>query len=134
MKKYLSISVLFLCSVASSANDTVELIPRAALFSNPERMSPQISPDGSLLAWIAPSNGVLNVWVRRLHDPAERAYVVTSDSKRGIREFFWRGDSHHIIYLQDHNGDENWNLFQVAVSEGNREARNLTPGAFQAKV
>jgi len=72
--------------------------------------------------------------VRRLHDPAERAYVVTSDSKRGIREFFWRGDSHHIIYVQDHDGDENWNLFQVAVSEGNREAHNLTPGAFQAKV
>ena len=32
----------------------VDLIPRSVLFGNPERTSPQISPDGSTLAWIAP--------------------------------------------------------------------------------
>jgi hypothetical protein len=40
-----------------------ELIPRRVLFGNPERVSPRISPDGTLLAWIAPHEGVLNVWV-----------------------------------------------------------------------
>ncbi len=41
----------------------VDLIPREVLFGNPERVSPHISPDGSQLAWIAPRDGVLNVWV-----------------------------------------------------------------------
>src|SRR5467141_2393642 len=40
-----------------------DLIPREVLFGNPERVSPSISPDGSRLAWIAPRDGVLNVWV-----------------------------------------------------------------------
>ena len=39
-----------------------ELIPRRILFGNPERVSPRISPDASTLAWIAPHEGVLNVW------------------------------------------------------------------------
>src|SRR5262249_6093591 len=62
---------------------------------------------------------------------ADDTRVLTSGSKRGIREFFWCGDSQHMIYFQDHDGDENWNLFQVAVNGSDREARNLTPGAFQ---
>ena len=41
----------------------VDLIPREVLFGNPERVSPNLSPDGSQLAWIAPRDGVLNVWV-----------------------------------------------------------------------
>src|ERR1700753_565832 len=40
-----------------------DLIPRSVLFGNPERTSPQISPDGGSLAWIAPRDGVLNLWV-----------------------------------------------------------------------
>jgi hypothetical protein len=40
-----------------------ELIPLPVLFGNPERVSPRISPDGTQLAWIAPHDGVLNVWV-----------------------------------------------------------------------
>src|SRR5436190_1011139 len=39
-----------------------ELIPRRVLFGNPERISPRISPDASTLAWIAPHEGVRNVW------------------------------------------------------------------------
>src|ERR1700716_3379300 len=44
-------------------NWMVELIPRQVLFGNPERVSPSISPDGTQLAWIAPHEEVLNVWV-----------------------------------------------------------------------
>jgi hypothetical protein len=123
-----------LFSVFAPGRDLVELVPRAVLFGNPERLSPKVSPDGRMLAWIAPSNGVLNVWVRKLQGDHNGAYVATSDSKRGIREFLWRGDSRHIIYFQDTDGDENWNLFQVAVAPGDTQLRNLTPGAFQAKV
>jgi len=40
-----------------------ELIPRRVLFGNPERISPHLSPDGTRLAWIAPHEEVLNVWI-----------------------------------------------------------------------
>src|SRR5690349_15468466 len=58
----------------------VDLIPRDVLFGNPERAAPQISPNGKLLAWIAPDQGVLNVWVRSLGGTSDDR-VVTSDRK-----------------------------------------------------
>jgi hypothetical protein len=42
---------------------TVDLIPRRVLFGNPVKTNPQISPDGKRLAYLAPVNNVLNVWV-----------------------------------------------------------------------
>ena len=39
------------------------LIPRAKLFGNPTRAQAQISPDGRWLSWIAPKDGVLNIWL-----------------------------------------------------------------------
>lgn len=108
-----------------------ELIPRAVLFGNPEKMSPQVSPDGKQLAYIAPQNGVLNVWVRPL--AGGEARVVTADKKRGIREFFWRPNVKHIIYPQDRDGDENWHLYLVDVNSG--ETRDITPmEKVQARV
>lgn len=89
-----------------------ELIPRALLFGNPEKTSPQISPDGTKLGYLAPDEkGVLNVWIRDLSSGKEQK--VTSDSNRGVRGFFWQQDGQHIIFKQDINGDENWHLFQT---------------------
>ena len=34
------------------------------LFGNPERANPRISPDGTQMGYLAPVNGVLNVWIR----------------------------------------------------------------------
>ena len=110
------------------------LIPRRVLFGNPERMLPQVSPDGTKLAWIAPSNGVLNVWVNSVDAPTQSARCVTTDPKRGIRNFFWQEDSRHLIYFQDHDGDENWHLYQVSLTDATPNARDLTPGDLQARV
>ena len=93
-----------------------ELIPRRVLFGNPERVSPAISPDGRTLAWIAPHEGVLNVWTAPIAEdgpdwPAAR--VVTGDTDRGIRMFRWAHDGRHLLYLQDSGGDENWRLYDV---------------------
>src|SRR5207244_2835396 len=75
------------------------LIPREVLFGNPEKTSPQISPDGKRLAYLAPDDGVLNVWVRTPGQDDDQ--VVTADKKRGVRIFYWQQDSRHILYLQD---------------------------------
>jgi dipeptidyl aminopeptidase/acylaminoacyl peptidase len=99
------------------------LIPRAVLFGNPDRTSPQISPDGTRLAYIAPDEGVLNVWVRTIGKEDDRA--ITKDRKRGIRSYFWAYDNEHILYTQDKGGDENWHVY--AVNLKTNEERDLTP-------
>jgi dipeptidyl aminopeptidase/acylaminoacyl peptidase len=115
----------------------VELIPRQVLFGNPERLSPRISPDGTRLAWIAPHEGVLNVWIA----PADAetgvdwaaAQVITDDTDRGIRMFAWAHDGRHLLYLQDTGGDENWRLHDVDLDTMQR--RDLTPfDGVQARV
>jgi dipeptidyl aminopeptidase/acylaminoacyl peptidase len=107
----------------------VELIPREVLFGNPERVSPHISPDGTRLAWIAPREGVLNVWVApagaRTGVDWDAAQVVTDDTDRGIRQFAWAHDGRHLLYLQDTGGDENWRLHDVDIETMRR--RDLTP-------
>src|SRR5258708_19509039 len=106
----------------------VELIPRQVLFGNPERVSPHISPDGTRLAWIAPHDGVLNVWVAPAGAEAgvdwAAARVVTDDTDRGIRMFAWAHDGRHLLYLQDTGGDENWRLHDVDLTTMQR--RDLT--------
>ncbi len=106
-----------------------DLIPLTVLFGNPERVSPRLSPDGSQLAWIAPDEGVLNVWLAPVR-PAEgvdwdAASVVTDDTDRGIRQFAWAHDGRHLLYLQDSGGDENWRLHDVDLPTMQR--RDLTP-------
>ncbi len=101
------------------------LIPREILFGNPERASPLLSPDGARLAYLAPHDGVLNVWVGTPGGPDYRP--VTRDRDRGIRTYFWGRDSEHILYLQDKGGDENWRLFDVNLGSGTE--RELTPYA-----
>ena len=105
------------------AYDAVPLIPREVLFGNPTRVAPQLSPDGTHLAYLAPQEGFLNVWVKTVG--ADDDKVVTGDKLRGIRKYFWAENGEQIIYLQDSNGDENWHVHVVPASGG--EARDLTP-------
>jgi dipeptidyl aminopeptidase/acylaminoacyl peptidase len=106
-----------------------DLIPLAVLFGNPERVSPRLSPDGTRLAWIAPHDGVLNVWLAPISPGSgvdwAAARVVTDDADRGIRQFAWAHDGRHLLYLQDTGGDENWRLHDVDIQT--MERRDLTP-------
>ncbi|KPK07642.1 MAG: peptidase S9 [Gemmatimonas sp. SG8_28] len=101
------------------------LIPRDVLFGNPEKADPQLSPDGAHLAYLAPLEGVLNVWVGPVDGDAFRP--VTRDTDRGIRAYFWAHDGEHLLYLQDVGGDENWHLFKVHLERGTIE--DVTPFA-----
>ncbi|MFN9974070.1 MAG: TolB family protein, partial [Phycisphaerae bacterium] len=117
---------LFLCvaPAAHAAATPDPLLPRALLFGNPQRTAPQLSPDGSQLAFLAPRDGVLNIFVGPVRN-ADAAIPITTDTSRGIRTFFWSFDSKSILYLQDLEGDEAWQLFAVDVRAG-KPARALT--------
>ncbi|GAC1618562.1 MAG: S9 family peptidase [Ktedonobacteraceae bacterium] len=99
------------------------LIPRSILFGNPVKAGPRISPDGKRLAYVAPVNGVLNVWVGPIGQDQFRP--VTKDTERGIRFYFWAADNQHILYVQDAGGNENWRLFATDIET--QETRDLTP-------
>jgi dipeptidyl aminopeptidase/acylaminoacyl peptidase len=110
---------LLAMSTASTAQS--ELIPRKHIFGNPTRTSATISPDGRLLAFLAPRDGVLNVYVGPAN-AIDQARPVTSDSVRPIRSFFWSPDSTRILYEQDKGGNENWMLYGVELSTGKQTA------------
>jgi hypothetical protein len=100
------------------------LIPRDVIFGNPEKASPQLSPDGVRLGWLAPDKkNVLQVWVKTVGKDDEK--MVTADKKRGIRRYFWAQDNRTLLYLQDNDGDENYHVYGVDLVSGN--VRDYTP-------
>ncbi|MXO58042.1 prolyl oligopeptidase family serine peptidase [Altererythrobacter salegens] len=100
------------------------LIPRDNLFGNPTKAGGQISPDGKWLSWLAPVDGVLNIWMAPKADPSA-AKAMTAAKDRPIREYFWAGDSKSLLYIQDKAGDENFLLYRVDAASG--EETTLTP-------
>ncbi len=107
-----------------AAEEKPVLIPRKVLFGNPDKSSPSISPDGKRLSYLAPVDGVMNVWVGPAERPDE-AKPVTHDKKRGIRSYFWAYTSTQILYVQDADGDENWHVYRADLDSG--EIKDLTP-------
>ena len=99
------------------------LIPRDVLFGNPRRATPRLSPDAQRMAYLAPDEGVLNVWLKTVGREDDRA--ITKDRGRGIQIFFWAEDSRHVLYLQDRDGDENWHLDAVHLETN--AVRDLSP-------
>ena len=91
-------------------------IPLETLFGNPERTAPRLSPDGTRLAYLAPEDGVLNIWMGPVGE--DRFEPVTRDRDRGIRSYFWGHDNRSLFYVQDTGGDENWHLFRVDLASG----------------
>ncbi len=111
-------------SVAATPSAPPKLIPRDIIFGNPDRTQARISPDGKHVSWLAPDDGVLNVWVAPIDDPANMK-VVTNDTYRGINRHFWAPNSAYIYYIQDEGGDENFHVYSANVATG--EVVDLTP-------
>ncbi len=100
------------------------LIPRSALFDNPERTTVRLSPDGRRIAWLAPLNGVLNVFVAPVDD-LSAARAVTSSTGRQVQRYSWAYDSRTIVFIDDIGGDENFRAFAVDIAT--LAKRDLTP-------
>ena len=100
------------------------LIPREVLFGNPEIVGVSLSPDGKRIAYLAPDQGVLNLWVRDLDgDAAPR--VLTQRRDRPQRGASWTADGRYLISSRDRAGDENTVLVRIDPQTG--ESRDLTP-------
>ena len=100
------------------------LIPRRILFGNPERTMVHLSHDGKHLSFLAPVNGVQNVWIAPIDNPSS-AKPITTATGRGIPFAMWLYSNEHIIYIQDRAGDENWRIYSVNATT--LEELDLTP-------
>jgi len=120
----LTAALVFPVIAAAQSAPGVALIPRSALFGNPEKTQARLSPDGKYMSLIAPRDGVLNVWLAE-RGKLDDAKPITNDRKRGVRQHLWTFDNRHIIYTQDEGGDENWHVHVVDVVSG--EDKDITP-------
>jgi dipeptidyl aminopeptidase/acylaminoacyl peptidase len=108
------------------------LIDRELFFGNPEIAGAQISPDGQYIAFLKPWKDTRNVWVKKTGEPFDKAHLVTNDTKRPIPAYLWSRDSKYILFVQDHGGDENYNVYAVnpaeapAAGQDVPAARNIT--------
>ncbi len=88
------------------------LLDRELFFDDAEVDGARLSPDGKSIIFRQKYNGVMNIWVKSIDEPFEKARPMTADS-RPVHGFFWSRDSRLILYVQDQGGDENYNLYAV---------------------
>lgn len=93
------------------------LIPRAVFSGNPDFTNVQISPDGSQVAYLAPFEGVMNLWIAPIDKPTE-ARPLTKAKDRPIRIYGFAHNKTHAYYLQDKAGDENFHLYSIELASG----------------
>ena len=119
----LILSILLIMPQQVAGGSAPELIPREVLFGNPVKTRARLSPSGKYLAYLAPIDNVLNVWIRTIGEADDRP--ITNDKTRGILYYSWAGDSKHILYAQDVEGNENWRMYAVDLETN--EIKDLTP-------
>ena len=110
-------------AISGVASAKEQIIARKDLFGNPERAGLQVSPDGKWMSYLAPRDGVLNVWVAP-YGKLDEARPLTSEKTRPIRQHFWSASGEYILYVNDVGGDENFLLFRADPKTG--ESKNLT--------
>jgi dipeptidyl aminopeptidase/acylaminoacyl peptidase len=109
---------LGLARLATAAEAPGPIVPRRLFFEDPERTRLRISPNGTRLAWLAPADGILNLWVAPVDDIAQ-ARPVTRATDRAISSFYaWAWTDRHLVFFREHDGDENWRAASVDVETG----------------
>jgi dipeptidyl aminopeptidase/acylaminoacyl peptidase len=108
----------------AQAQLAVPLIPLPLFFDNPVKACFKISPDGTMISYLAPdSAGVLNIWIKSIDKNDDRC--ISHAQCRGIFHYCWTYDSTKILYVYDKNGHEDIHLFAIDLATGT--STNLTP-------
>jgi dipeptidyl aminopeptidase/acylaminoacyl peptidase len=110
------------------AKETAMLIPRRVLFGDPGKFIVRISPDGQRIAFLAPLDGVLNLWVAPIGDvAAARPLTRVTDRDLGP-SLLWLHNNRHVVFFREQQGDENWQVHRVDVENGESIALSPAPG------
>ena len=104
------------------------LIPRRVLFAGADRSVVRLSPDGRRLAFLAPVDGVLNLWTAPVADVGQaRALTRVTDRDLGPWLAFMP-NSRHILFEREQGGDENWQIHRADVESGELLAAHAGTG------
>ncbi|NOX18685.1 MAG: S9 family peptidase, partial [Chlorobi bacterium] len=98
------------------------VIPLEDFFRNPEKDAFSISPDGKQIAFLQPWKNRLNIFVQKLD--GGKVKRITNSEERDIHYFYWANDN-TILFLQDTNGDEKYQL--ISIKYDGSEQKNVTP-------
>lgn len=109
---------------------TVPRLPLRDFFRNPERAAYTLSPDGRYLAWLAPVEQRMNLFVLDRHTGEE--HRLTAETARDIAWYSWVSDT-LILYSRDVGGDENYRLALVDVAK-RQPPHWITPEGCRAEI
>jgi len=87
-------------------------VPVADFFRNPDRLSYKLSPNGQFLAFLAPYEDRMNIFIQRVS--GDSSWRITDLTDRDIARFGWAGND-RLFFLRDNNGDENYYLSTVDI-------------------
>jgi dipeptidyl aminopeptidase/acylaminoacyl peptidase len=120
----LSIFICFLANIGlTHAEESLPpKIPLQDFFRIPKAAGYTLSANGKYLAFLAPWNDRLNVWVEDTAGGEPKR--LTSVTDRDLAGVAWKGDD-TVLFEKDNGGDENYHLFAIARTGG--EPRELTP-------
>ncbi|WP_064428868.1 S9 family peptidase [Rickettsia sp. Tenjiku01] len=112
--------------------DNNQIIPRKVLFGNPDKARVSLTHDGKYILYVAPKDGVLNIWLAP-SDDISKAEAITHDKGRGIWSYAKAYNNKNILYTQDFNGDENDRIYSYNIET--KETKLLTPAkGVKAKI
>ncbi|AGA35294.1 putative peptidase [Thioalkalivibrio nitratireducens DSM 14787] len=114
----LTLPLLMLAAVAlpaaaeNSERDTQPLLDIELFFKDPQYSAARISPDGETVAFRSHHAGAMNLWVKAVDAPFDQARPVTAHA-RSVGRHFWSRDGRFLLYAQDRDGDENFEIRAV---------------------
>ena len=85
-------------------------IPLEDFFRNSPETGFQLSPDGHHIAYLAPYEDRMNIFVRE----GDGSRQLTYETARSIAGYFW-ADNKRILFMKDTSGDENYQLYGVNI-------------------
>src|SRR5215468_1551894 len=115
-------------SERNGPNGPAALISRRLLFADPAKSAVRISPNGRRIAYLAPLDGVLNLWVASLDDLGN-ARALTRVTDRSLGPWVqWLHNNRHVVFFREQGGDENWQAHRVDIETGDILALTPAPG------
>ncbi|KJV62098.1 S9 family peptidase [Rickettsia amblyommatis] len=120
----LIVSVGIFMFQTQTITDNNQIIPRKVLFGNPDKARVSLTHDGKYILYVAPKDGVLNIWLAP-SDDISKAEAITHDKGRGIWSYAKAYNNKNILYTQDFNGDENDRIYSYNIET--KETKLLTP-------
>lgn len=113
----LPLAALAPCGLARAQSQPA-LPARRVFFADPDYVKVTLSPDGEHLAYLAPLNGVRNLWVAPVADPRQGRPLTRVTDRDISTEYRWAHTNRHLVFFQDRAGDENWRGSSVDLDTG----------------